>query len=194
MTADQILKVAQDHFARNGYEGATLSAIAKDVGIKKPSLYAHFSGKEDIFLHVIKKVFQRESNLLKTYLADIEKPMDEHLHGLLEQQQTKFENSSEFTFLLRMSYFPPQSLLEEVFDLIDPFFASFEQYLVTYFDVMRQRNDIKQTRPVDAAAAFLTLYDGLTIELVYGVNKQSFQRRFTAAWPIFLKGIMDSRE
>ncbi|MBD2807322.1 helix-turn-helix transcriptional regulator, partial [Xenorhabdus sp. ZM] len=45
MTANRIKAVALSHFARYGYEGTSLANIAQEVGIKKPSIYAHFKGK-----------------------------------------------------------------------------------------------------------------------------------------------------
>lgn len=37
-------------FLEKGYSGASMSAVAKAAGIKKPSLYHHFSSKEQLFL------------------------------------------------------------------------------------------------------------------------------------------------
>ncbi|GJM75992.1 hypothetical protein HMSSN036_82080 [Paenibacillus macerans] len=39
LTADAIKKVARRHFALKGYEATSLDAIAKEIGIKKQSLY-----------------------------------------------------------------------------------------------------------------------------------------------------------
>lgn len=40
-------------FAKNGYNGTSMEQIAQDVGIKTPSLYKHFKGKEDILNSLI---------------------------------------------------------------------------------------------------------------------------------------------
>ncbi|MBR3216200.1 MAG: TetR family transcriptional regulator, partial [Exiguobacterium sp.] len=40
-TKDKIMQSARTRFAREGYEGLSLAAVAEDVGIRKPSLYAH---------------------------------------------------------------------------------------------------------------------------------------------------------
>ena len=47
-TKDRILDEALTLFAENGYDGTGVEQIAEKVGIKAPSLYKHFKGKEDI--------------------------------------------------------------------------------------------------------------------------------------------------
>ena len=47
-TREKILEAALSLFAEKGYNGTSVGQIAKSVGIKAPSLYKHFKGKEDI--------------------------------------------------------------------------------------------------------------------------------------------------
>ena len=46
--SERILEEALSLFAQRGYDGTGVDLIAKHVGIKGPSLYKHFTGKEDI--------------------------------------------------------------------------------------------------------------------------------------------------
>jgi AcrR family transcriptional regulator len=57
-TRDEILKVALDLFSVNGYEATSISQIAEAVGIRKASLYSHFSNKQDILDTVIATVLE----------------------------------------------------------------------------------------------------------------------------------------
>ena len=52
-TKDKILDEALTLFSENGYDGTSVEQIAKKVGIKAPSLYKHFKGKEDILNAII---------------------------------------------------------------------------------------------------------------------------------------------
>ena len=47
-TKEKILEAALTLFAENGYDGTSVEEIAKSVGIKAPSLYKHYKGKEDL--------------------------------------------------------------------------------------------------------------------------------------------------
>lgn len=52
-TRDRILNEALTLFSENGYDGTGVEQIAEKVGIKAPSLYKHFKGKEDILYALI---------------------------------------------------------------------------------------------------------------------------------------------
>lgn len=57
-TPERILDAAEMLFAEYGYEGTTLRQIAQRVGIKEPSIYAHFAGKEAVYGAVIDRALQ----------------------------------------------------------------------------------------------------------------------------------------
>ena len=48
-TKERILYSALNLFAEKGYDGVGVDLIAEKAGIKGPSLYRHYKGKEDIF-------------------------------------------------------------------------------------------------------------------------------------------------
>ena len=52
-TKERILNSALSLFSRNGYDGTSMEQIADLVGIRAPSLYKHFKGKEDILNELI---------------------------------------------------------------------------------------------------------------------------------------------
>ncbi|MGN0638253.1 MAG: TetR/AcrR family transcriptional regulator [Huintestinicola sp.] len=55
-TKDRILDSALALFSEKGYDGVGVDLIAENAGIKGPSLYKHFKGKEDILDSLIEKV------------------------------------------------------------------------------------------------------------------------------------------
>ena len=50
---EEILIAALTLFSEKGYDGVGVDQIAESVGIKGPSLYNHFKGKEDLFNSLI---------------------------------------------------------------------------------------------------------------------------------------------
>lgn len=55
-TKDRILESALTLFSEKGYDGVGVDLIAENAGIKGPSLYKHFKGKEDILDSLIERV------------------------------------------------------------------------------------------------------------------------------------------
>jgi len=53
--ADEVLECALRQFWKNGYEGTSMAELTEAMGITRPSLYATFGNKEDLFLKVIER-------------------------------------------------------------------------------------------------------------------------------------------
>ncbi len=58
-TKTRILEVALDLFAARGYDLVTMADIAMELGIKAPSLYKHYKGKQDIFDSLLQEMAKR---------------------------------------------------------------------------------------------------------------------------------------
>jgi AcrR family transcriptional regulator len=65
---DQILEVAEEIFAKKGYNEATMREIAERVNMKKPSLYHHFRNKEEIYYTLIFDIHEQLLNELSTLI------------------------------------------------------------------------------------------------------------------------------
>ena len=50
----EILDAALDVFSERGYSGGSMREIATRVGVSEPALYRHFSGKEEVFVALMR--------------------------------------------------------------------------------------------------------------------------------------------
>lgn len=55
----EILDAAFAVFCERGYEGGSMREIATRIGVTEPALYRHFTGKEDLFLALMRAVSTR---------------------------------------------------------------------------------------------------------------------------------------
>src|ERR1700745_3287492 len=54
----RVLEAAQRVFLKKGYQGASLDEIAEVAPASKPTIYAHFPGKEALFEAVVARVLE----------------------------------------------------------------------------------------------------------------------------------------
>jgi AcrR family transcriptional regulator len=86
-TKEKILDQALTLFSARGYDATTVAQIAEAVGIKAPSVYKHFAGKQEIFEGLIAMMKDRYNELGKSlHLSEA---------GLLEKDAARFTAMSE---------------------------------------------------------------------------------------------------
>ncbi|PZT56872.1 TetR/AcrR family transcriptional regulator [Paenibacillus silvae] len=194
MTAHSIRDAALFHFARDGYEGASLRAIADEVGIKKPSIYAHFSGKEDLFMRTLEYAFDEVRRHTLEYFRDhTHLPLEERLRGLLTWFEQEYQDHASARLMLRNCYYPPPDLYSQVMDLVYPFLDGMERALSRLLQRAIREGDVPPLPAEQAAIAFMTFLDGITVEIIYGSSRR-YKRRLDAAWPVFWYGVRSLNE
>src|SRR5262249_9763155 len=67
---EQALDAALDVFWRKGYEGASLPDLTEAMGINRPSLYAAFGNKEELFRAVIARYIEGPAAYVRKALAE----------------------------------------------------------------------------------------------------------------------------
>ncbi|WP_181350649.1 TetR/AcrR family transcriptional regulator [Thalassobacillus sp. CUG 92003] len=189
MTQQKILDVAIDCFGQYGYQNTSLSDIASEIGIKKPSLYNHFASKEDIFFEVLNEVTRREKDFFCNQIhfaqdATIKQRLENVYQMYIEQMAT----SKEGQFWKRVTFFPP----EEFSDAIRQKFIEVEtivtELLRPIFQQGIQDGIIRDLDIETLTSAFYTLIDGLFLEENF-YDVDLFAKRQKASWTIFWLGI-----
>lgn len=121
----QILEATTRLFAEYGYEGTSLSRIAGDVGIKKPSLLYHFPSKAELRRAVMGEVLSRWNEVLPRILQAATTGSD------------RFE--SLVTELIRFFVDSPDSarlLNREMLDRPEAVTAMFDEYLAPWLKII----------------------------------------------------------
>ena len=86
-TKERILQEALTLFAENGYDGTGVEQIAEKVGIKAPSLYKHFKGKEDILNALIDSAeeYYEESFGSEQHIGEIPENRDDFVRATMSR-------------------------------------------------------------------------------------------------------------
>ncbi|MBT2618879.1 MULTISPECIES: TetR/AcrR family transcriptional regulator [unclassified Bacillus (in: firmicutes)] len=193
MTKDEIKAIAVSYFGKHGYEGTSLSDIAKEVGIKKPSIYNHFTGKDELFLCVFEEVVwetvrQIEGTMKKTSHLSIEDRLYHILNTIFEYFMYHEEKSN---FIKRSIMFPPEHLKVII---KEKFFLSEEPLsciLRTLFTEGIETGVIRRAKVEDLVVAYYCLLDGLFMHLSY-YAKDGVALQVQNVWKNFLTGIINN--
>ncbi|GAA0492842.1 TetR/AcrR family transcriptional regulator [Salinibacillus aidingensis] len=192
MSSEKIRNVALSHFARHGYEGASLSEIAKETGIKKSTIYSHYKGKDDLFLTVVRYVFRLERrNILSYFQSSGQKSIKEKLLGFFDYIEDRFYQSDTAKLLLRMCFFPPWHFRGEVSKIVNAFIARMQRLLVKLMKHHHKNGELTGVDSYQAALAYITLVDGVVIELLF-TGKNEFFERVNVSFPIYWRGLASS--
>ena len=114
VTKQLILDHALALFTDKGYEGASMDDIARAVGIRKASLYAHFDGKESIFSAIFDDIlaeYERFIHML-TRLSDETAP--EALESIFLSFIDYCYDNPKMYFWDRYFYYPPAFLRDYI--------------------------------------------------------------------------------
>lgn len=190
MKSKEIKDAALKYFTIHGYEGASLSLIAEEVGMKKQSIYAHFKGKDDLFLQVLRDAKETELSSKLQYFSKIDSQNPEKdLYGFLQLVIDLFQKNEQLKFWLRMSFFPPAHLVEaigkEVIDIEEKVQAILESKFQDWIDA---KGIVGDTAKIPTLA-FLGVVDSIMLELVYGSDEKRLKDKLEASWTVFWRGV-----
>ncbi len=190
MKSNEIKEAALKYFTRHGYAGASLSQIAEEVGMKKQSIYAHFKGKDDLFLQVLRDAKEVDLSTKLQYFSRMDRHNPEKdLYGFLQLVIELFQKNEQLKFWLRMSFFPPAHLAKaiemEVIDIEEKVEAELESKFQDWIDAQVIACYAAKT----PTYAFLGVVDSIMLELVYDTDEKRLNDKLEASWTVFWRGI-----
>ena len=190
MTARIIKEVAMKHFAARGYEGTSMSHIADEIGIKKQSIYTHYIGKDELFLQVMQDAFLREQEVVKNYFAkNSSYPIEAFLYGFLEYVKEQYEIDDYTKFWLRISFFPPAHLHDQIMAYVYAYLDHLEAMLVPVIEQAMATDEVNaKIGAQKASSAFLGMLDSIFVELLYG-GPERVEKRMNASWHVYWLGL-----
>ncbi|HEX6610189.1 MAG TPA: TetR/AcrR family transcriptional regulator [Hyphomicrobiaceae bacterium] len=184
--ADEALDRALEVFWRNGYEGASLSELTEAMGINRPSLYAAFGNKEELFRKALDRyadgpaAYTREALNAPTARGVLERL----LHGAAEA--------------LTHPDYPPGCLgvhgalscgeaAESIRDELSARRAAYEVLLRQRLERARTEGDLAtDIACADLARLVMTVMQGMAVQAAGGASREDLRRvaeMMLRTWP-----------
>ncbi|HTC92369.1 MAG TPA: TetR/AcrR family transcriptional regulator [Terriglobales bacterium] len=186
----QILEVAAEIFADQGYKGATTREIAEKARVNEAIIFRHFPSKEDLYWGVIEEMLSHGGRS--------HRELEERLNQPADLRQLLFTLASEIlqrdTRLARLSLY---SALEN-HKLSQRFFRT---YVAKYYEVLAEhlrkrmeKGELRKMDPVTASRGFLGMIGNyFLVQEIYGgkrYQKSDPQRVAEEMTDIWLSGML----
>jgi AcrR family transcriptional regulator len=160
-TKERIKESATKLFAEHGFSGMTIKEIANEVGIKPPSVYAFFKGKDDVFLAIyrdaldghlltVKSQFNREFSAKGQLFSILKSAID-----------FQFREDLKSKLLIRLMISPPDFLKEDITSRFDEMEQNEYEILYEIFKHGIEKGEIKALECHELALSYQCLMDGV---------------------------------
>lgn len=181
-TAERIKHAALKMFTESGYEGASLSEIAKAVGIKTPSIYAHYKSKEQLFLQLMEEVIIAEHKQYLELLREMEEePIKQQVHRLFSFFTDLAHMTTGQAFLKRTVLVPPRHLRDQLRQDLLRYEQELNKGLISVLDRGASHGLFEREETERLIAIFYACVDGLLVEnQIY--EEKLFEKRKQWVW------------
>lgn len=193
---ERLIEVATTLFMERGYEGTSIDAVAEAVGISKPTVYARYRDKSDLFAAVLQGRIQHwlaplsaaaEAEAGEVGSKGIEATLHDLSRGMLALTLTPGAISLRRILAAQAIRFPELAKLA-----LEEGWLRSVRAIASLLHKFAARDEIRVENPELAADLFLTLVLGGSGRLVdYGIaiDPEIQERRRQAAVQLFLNGV-----
>lgn len=183
---DQALDKALQVFWHRGYEGASLAELTEALGVNKPSLYAAFGNKEELFMKALSKyatgpvAFVRDVINEQTSYTVAKRFLYEAVDFLTKPSQPK-------GCMIVQGALSGGESAEMVKKVLIQYRSAYESLLTKRFEQAKQDGDLPSHANPQALAKYLaTLHQGMSVQATSGASKDellSIADLALSAWP-----------
>lgn len=156
-TKERILYAALDLISEKGYDGVGVDLIAENAGLKGPSLYRHYKGKEDIFNSLIDLVTSHynEGFSLENKAEELPENMEQLIDNAMDKIQ--FTMHDDMVQKTRRIMAMEQFRSERMASLTSRFhLENLQQMYADIFAELMKRGVLKKYNPQVLALEFVS--------------------------------------
>ncbi|MDF1748743.1 MAG: TetR/AcrR family transcriptional regulator [Alphaproteobacteria bacterium] len=186
---EEALDAAMTVFWQNGYGNTSMAELVSAMGINKPSLYAAFGNKEDLFVATLRRYIDNHGKPNAAVLFETEKPFKERLRRFLKQTaemqcNPRFPGGCLITSCTDESNaeaFPPKAL-KEISD-INAFIL--DKFIKLFSDEINAGTLKSSHDPKALALYIVALTQGMAVSAKNGASPEDLQAIIDQAMAAF---------
>jgi AcrR family transcriptional regulator len=184
--ADKALESAMEIFWRKGYEGTSLSDLTEAMGINRPSLYAAFGNKEELFRKALARYVDGPAAFRRLALQQptARKVVERLLYGTADALTNPCHPAG---CLAVQGALTCGEAAQSIRDELARRRAAFEDELRQRFERAKAERDLAaDARPVDLARYIATLTQGMAVQAAGGATRTDLEAvadMALRAWP-----------
>ncbi len=189
MKKNEILDKSLELFANQGYFGTSMDDIAQAVGIKKASLYSHYSGKESIFTAVFNNILEDYSMFINDLTVCDEKiNYLEKLKNIFSGYVKNCKNNDKMVFWDRYYYYPPAYLKDYILTKTYEIEMLFINKITSIIEQGIKKGELKNKSANDMALSFYYMMIGISMGVKF-YDEKDIDKDITKCISVFLDGI-----
>lgn len=162
-TKEKIKKIALTLFAQKGYDGTAMKDIAQLVGIKTPSLYAHFKGKEDLFFSIYEDLANEYVDLMDQIINTADQmDVEESLFYIFEQYIIYYMRNPDIqAFWNQIILFTPSELKERFYSHVVECDSRIQKKMEEIFEKAIKQGRLRDDCPKKMSWSFRVMREGI---------------------------------
>lgn len=191
---EKILEAAYEHFSKNGYN-ASLSNIARDAGIKKPTLYNYFANKDDLFFEMLTiEIHKYFSNRLNEFESYESKSIESRLRNLFFTIIDYFKDKKAVKFWRWIIFIDSDGLKEKARNIILDEEKEFLELLISVFKEGVNTGEIKDQPIRPLIHTYIALIHGTLDGVLLYDQILDLDVFSDNVWKTFWEGISKKKE
>lgn len=158
-TRTSILHAALEVFFEKGYSKTTLEDIAKKAGISKGPIYWNFKNKSDVYVAVMKELFQEPTMLYEEYNHLEESPLD-NLSKLIHDRISILLTSQEMRKISEISRHKTEikCVSDEIYQAFIQLDLAYKNRIQALIESAKEKGEIQSTFDSDVIAITILSY------------------------------------
>jgi len=186
----EILRSAQEVFAREGFQEATMDKIAQNAGVSKGTLYLYFKNKTDLFFNAISEKLDEFISLIEKSLKGDQPPLKK-IWNVVSTQMEFFEDHKAFFKVclnIRGGLYleHPQEYFERLKEKYQPYFNEISQVI----EQGCEQGTFCQVEPMKAAYLLAEMINSLILYRIIHETTNPVTQDEKLIYRVFLRGLL----